>query len=212
MSEEIKAKIRLIILYGLVVFLFQKSKTSIRITYSLGIEDSVRLDIDRYSSGYETMEITVEYEKMISSRKVCSGFLDRFLRFLKPVSKSKLDTIGLNKLISNITKARLPKSRVALIIFLTRLHYSEGNINIAALPRHININGVNILIRENKFFFDEILITSTEFMESDKLPLEKRVVIEPVLKAIKADKLIYNISKHMPRRTEEMRSYEYKKF
>lgn len=212
MSEEIKAKIRLIILYGLVVFLFQKLKTGITIKYSLGIEDSVRIDIDRYSSGYETIEITVEYEKMSFSRKVHGGFLDRFLRFLRPVSKSKLDTIGLNKLISSITKARLPKSRVALIIFLTRLHYSEGNINITALPRHININGVNILIRENKFFFDGIMITSTEFMESDKLPLDKRVVIEPVLNAIKADKLMYDIYQHMPRRTEEMRSYESNKF
>ena len=64
MSEEIKAKIRLIILYGLVVFLFQKLKTGITIKYSIGIEDSVRLDIDRYSSGYETMEIAVEYEKI----------------------------------------------------------------------------------------------------------------------------------------------------
>ena len=209
MSEDIKAKIRLIILYGLVVFLFQKLKTAITIKYSLGIEDSVRIDIDRYSSGYETMEITVEYEKMSFSRKVHGGFLDRFL---KPTSKSKLDTIGLNKLISSITKARLPKSRVALIIFLTRLHYSEGNINIAALPRHININGVNILIRENKFFFDGIMITSTEFMDTDKLPLEKRIVIEPVLKAVKADKLMYGIYQHMPRRTEEMRSYESKKF
>lgn len=213
MSEEIKAKIRLIILYGLVVFLFQKSKTSITIKYSLGIEDSVRLDIDRYDSiGYETMEIAVEYEKMRFSIAIHGGFLGRFLRFLKPAAKSKLDTIGLNKLISNTTKARLPKSRVALIIFLTRLHYSEGNINIAALPRHININGVNILIRENKFLFDGVMITSTEFMESDKLPLEKRIVIEPVLKAIKADKLIYNIYKNMPRTTEEMRSYESNKF
>lgn len=209
MSEEIKAKIRLIILYGLVIFLFQKLKTSITIKYSLGIEDSVRMDIDRYSSGYETMEIAVEYEKMSFSRKVHGCLLDRFL---KPTSKSKLDTIGLNKLISSITKARLPKSRVALIIFLTRLHYSEGNINIAALPRHININGVNILIRENKFFFDGIMITSTEFMDTDKLPLEKRIVIEPVLKAVKADKLMYGIYQHMPRRTEEMRSYESKKF
>lgn len=209
MSEEIKAKIRLIILYGLVIFLFQKSKTSVTIKYSIGIEDSVQLYIARHGAGYETMEISVEYEKMIFSRTVHGGFLDRFL---KPVSKSKLDTIGLNKLISSITKARLPKSRVALIIFLTRLHYSEGNINIAALPRHININGVNILIRENKFFFDGIMITSTEFMESDKLPLEKRVVIDPVLNAIKADKLLYNIYQHMPRRTEEMRSYEYRKF
>ena len=209
MSEEIKAKIRLIILYGLVVFLFQKLKTGITIKYSLGIEDSVRIDIDRYSSVYETMEITVEYEKMSFSRKVHCGFLDRFLR---PAYKSKLDTIGLNKLISSITKARLPKSRVALIIFLTRLHYSEGNINIAALPRHINIKGVNILIRENKFHFDGIMITSTEFMESDKLPLDKRIVIEPVLNAIKADKLMYDIYQHMPRRTEEMRSYESKKF
>lgn len=212
MSEEIKAKIRLIILFGLVVFLFQKLKTGIVIKSILGIEDSVRIDIDRHSSGYETMEIAVEYEKMSFSRKVHGGLLDRNLRFLKPAFKSKLDTIGLNKLISSITKARLPKSRVALIIFLTRLHYSEGNINIAALPRHINIKGVNILIRENKFYFDGIMITSTEFMESDKLPLEKRIVIEPVLNAIKDDKLMYGIYQHMPRRTEEMRSYESRKF